>query len=98
MDYINLIVDLITLALIVKFLRHPSITVIPPNPLIEQATNPPVVVSVNGDEYEILVKDGEQDWRLVGRRPHGHPDIHEALRTRDLAIRRPDGVLDVGEQ
>ena len=99
MEYLSVIFDVVNLIGIAYLLR--LLTKTPPaqsSPVSTTARHivPPPTHS-NSGEYEILVKERDE-WRLVGMRPPAHPDINEALCTRGLAVRRPDGSLDLGEQ
>lgn len=48
-------------------------------------------------EHKILKRVGEQ-WVEYVSRPEGHPDLQEAYDTRGLAIRKPDGSIELGNQ
>jgi hypothetical protein len=49
-------------------------------------------------DHVAILKRAAGTFHLIGHRPHGHADIHEALATPGLAVQHPDGRIEEGVQ
>ena len=96
---LNLIAVLLILNFVVNFCNYIiSAKMRRIEPLITAPLAPTSHIHEINSPLKELHKIIRNDGTLIGRRQEGHPDIQEALNTPGLAVKYPDGSIDLGKQ